>query len=167
MRNSSSLNTLDKWTKACTRKQRVWQKSEINAVIKALQRINFSDSLNSNEFQFKHADLLAACHYQEGNESGPFEHSITKEQSDYGLEYLKRRYFKLNGTARRQCPFNLRQQAIIMHAFKEFKFVGFYEHRNDSGMYVGYTPVYRVHANNGEYFDYSPIHWGNPLVFNY
>jgi hypothetical protein len=150
------IETLKRWTAEASKARRVWQKSEINAVIKALQSKNFVREAPI-ELHDAYLDLLQASEY------GSFEHSITKEQSAMGISYLRSRYFKKNGEPRKSSPFNEIEQNII-RSFKKFTFVGYYEHQAQSGWYVGYTPVYRVYSKSGSYFDYSPIHWGTPLI---
>lgn len=87
---------------------------------------------------------------------------ITKEQSSKGIEYLRRRYFKKNGEPRKLCPFSETAQNIIRN-FKRFEFVGLYEHATTAGS-MGYLPIYRVISKHGSYFDYSPVHWGEPII---
>ena len=156
MKLSHRFQTLNKWTIEAGRKRRVWQKSEINAVVKALQSANFASN--------KTADVADAyIELAQKTEYGSFEHSITQEQSVMGITYLRSRYFKKTGEPRKQCPFGSSEQRII-EQFKKFTFVGFYSETNEYGTYRSYVPVYRVYAHNGDYFDYSPIHWGTPIV---
>lgn len=134
-------------------KKKVWLKSEIQAVIKLLNSTNYESGetknfLESVEFFFGHDKL---------------ERKITNEQSDFGIEYLNRRYFKLNGKPRSSSPFSEAENSMIKD-FSRFKWVGLHANYNSMGSSRWFTPIYRLYSKSGAYFDYTAMHWGIPEV---
>lgn len=142
------------WKKYCALIQgKRWTKQDINGFMKALNSMRFTSNMERKD---RIGDLLLRF------ENGPREYSITREQTTQGIDYLRRRYFKLNGDARKSCPFSLPQQWIIKN-FVKFKFVAVLVERNAWGQEL-YMPVYRVYAKGGLFFDYTPVHWGIPII---
>jgi hypothetical protein len=91
---------------------------------------------------------------------------ITAEQTAFGKAWLKDYFFKLNGQPRggkrMECvgPNTLR----IAKSVVRFEFVGV-QVLASSGWYpCQVLPIYRAFNRKGEYFDYAPIHWGEPLI---
>ena len=95
------------------------------------------------------------------------EYSITEEHAERGMEYLLRKCFKKNGQRRRTTQL-VNMPVAFFEAIKEyshFTFVGFEEVDfniyNDKSFYM---PVWRIHTNSGETFDY---YMDTGLVFNH
>lgn len=131
-----------------------WTKQEIHGFVKALNSMRFSDR------NPERVAMIQSLYAQFQLRSGAW--SITKEQTTQGINYLRTRYFKLNGEPRSQCPFGYREQGIIKR-FRRFEFSGIYEEQNPYGS-VFYHPIYRVIDRDGNSFEYTPVHWGTPLV---
>lgn len=92
---------------------------------------------------------------------------ITAEQTKMGREYLKRRYIKTNGAARKCAERELTPAQIeIVRNVSRFEFVGILTvlAQYDQGSIVQALPIYRTYNRKGEYFDYAPIHWGEPVI---
>lgn len=89
------------------------------------------------------------------------ERAITKEQSKFGIKWLKTKAFKLNGEARKNCILGTREQEIVKN-FSHFKFAGV-ANTNDIGYrgpYSSYVPIWRTYAKDGRYFDYIVVSSG-------
>lgn len=150
------MKTIRKWHNKCIYRS-VWKRSEINALVKCLQSRNFSSKTNIF-LQEYYAGLERISAYERLSK---VQQLITKEQSNFGIEYLRRRYFKVNGQPRKNSPFA--EYKHIIDNFKEFMFVGLYKHENN-GSYKAYSPVYRIIAKDKSWVDYVPMHWGIPFV---
>ena len=140
--------TQDKYTKL-VRGKSAWVENDIRGFIKLLNAIRFKETQRDEQ-----AENLK-------NSMGTY--PITKEQTKKGINYLRTRYFKLNGEPRKSCPFREREIHVIRN-FKRFLFVGVYEEYNDYGYGPFYHPIYRVIAKDGSTFEYVPVHWGTPLI---
>lgn len=91
---------------------------------------------------------------------------ITEEQTRFGKTWLKERYIKLNGEPRK-CAANLSAiQLQIVRAVSRFEFVGILLcYRIQYGRICNdVLPIYRTYNRQGDYFDYSPVHWGEPVI---
>lgn len=91
---------------------------------------------------------------------------ITKEQTVFGKAWLKEYFFKLNGEPRsgKRTEYVGDRVLSIAKSVSRFEFVGV-QVLASSGWYPGQVvPIYRAYNRKGEYFDYAPIHWGEPLV---
>lgn len=139
---------------------RVWKKSEIGAVIKLLNSKNFHGV--SGDMAVVGAIENLESYFEYGHAE---ERKITREQSKYGIDYLRSRYFKKTGEPRKGCPFGTREIAILK-SFSKFRWVGLRPHQNAYGSYRWHTPVYRVYSKDGSYFDYTAVHWGTPEILN-
>lgn len=138
-----------------TLKKDLLTKSEINAVAKLMNSLRFSEPDRREQIWALHNDMLKDAY------------KITLEQSQIGIDWLMKnivnsRTMKLRENKLAQ-DFNERELNIILN-FSHFEFVGFEEHSNNWSSY--YTPVYRTVAKNGEYFDYTAIHWGPCMIVN-
>lgn len=90
------------------------------------------------------------------------ERPITKEQTEFGIAWLRKYCFKANGEPRKRCPLDRKQQAIVEH-FNSFAWVGIYNTQEHFGNWNGcksYVPVWRVFGTHGGYFDYAVIGGG-------
>lgn len=87
------------------------------------------------------------------------ERPISKELTQVGFDWLLSKAFKKNGEPRNYTgmPFGYRERAIILD-FKRFTWVGYRNTQQDCGNhnspFASNTPIWRVHASNGAYFDY-------------
>lgn len=136
---------------------KAWTEGEIRGVLKQFNSLRFSRYRNEVNARTEAIEGILET-MERVDKVWP----ITKEQSSKGIAYLLKRHFKLNGEPRKSCPFNSRQQRIIK-SFQRFAFAGVFVGNGSMGCNY-YVPVYRVYAKNGDNFDYSPIHWGDPIV---
>jgi hypothetical protein len=92
------------------------------------------------------------------------EYDITTEQTEKGLNWLRRKLLKNNGEARNGALDIVSEDEIeILRNYKEFKFVGFEKvdgKRTPSGYTTyrsggNYFSIWRVVDINGDYFDYT------------
>lgn len=154
---SAKLKTAQKHYKNLQAKARTWKKSEIGAVIKLLNSANYERVTET-----KNALLDLESYFTYGAQE---ERKITREQSQYGIQYLRSRYFKVDGSPRKNCPFGNREIAILK-SFSKFRWVGLRANYNNCGDVRWFTPVYRVYSKDGSYFDYTAVHWGDPEILN-
>jgi hypothetical protein len=148
----------DKYTKLINGKK--WSKSDIHGLLKLINGRRFKKDLFKEDVN----NLIALMwSHEEDNK----EWLITKEQSDLGIQWLKNACFKKNGETRNtelSRSFSDHKKNIIKN-FSKFRFVGF--HEEGGGCYnTTYLPIYRTYDRKGNYFDYSPIHWGLPIIHN-
>jgi len=118
----------------------VWTKGEINGLRKGLgycgpwsdvAKEELSQTIKTTEFNFK----------------------ITKDQSKFGVDWLKRTQFRLDGRLRASAFIGEREASIIKN-FKEFRFIGL-RFIYVSPYQTDTAPVYRTISKSGDYFDYS------------
>jgi len=126
-------------------KKRKFTKIEIQSFRKALN--------GSSTISLEEQSLLKQKFY----DSKPI--NITKEQSDFGIAWLKNKAFKLNGQVRKSNPFGYKELEVIKN-FKKFEFSSLYD-INHYGNGHQYQPVYKVIAKNGDYFEYVAVAWGD------
>lgn len=149
------IKTAARHLESYKRISKVWLKSEIGAVIKFLNSKNYE-----HDMEVHGAIENLETYFEYGSCE---ERKITKEQSKFGIEYLRKRYYKIGGDPRKNCPFGQRETEII-RSFSKFRFVGMKANYNSMGSYRWFTPVYRVYSKNGLHFDYTAVHWGDPIV---
>jgi hypothetical protein len=130
-------------------------KSDINALGKLMNSLRFSE--------FERRDQIHALM----NDNLKDSYKITQEQTEVGIDWLMKnivneRTGRLRENKLAQDFFE-RERNIILN-FSHFEFVGFEEHANMYSSY--YTPIYRTVAKNGQYFDYTAIHWGPCMIVN-
>jgi hypothetical protein len=91
---------------------------------------------------------------------------ITKEQTELGKAWLKNHFFKLNGKPRTgKNTENVSDRVLrIAKRVSRFEFVGVAVLASSGWYPVQAVPIYRTYNRKGEYFDYSPIHWGQPII---
>lgn len=137
-----------------------WTKGEINGLRKAVGPCSKLPRACIEELQDK-----AYCHSSE--------FKITKEQSLFGIEYLKKTVFTKKGIPRNAKRNFLRSEpnAIkIIKNFAKFRFIGLqsvpnnYYWGNRAGEYT--LPIYRTYDRDGNYFDYTAGMWGNCELIN-
>lgn len=131
-------------------------KSEIGALIKGLNAERFSECRAMSNLINDNTEYA-------GNDTMEFNKGfqITKEQTELGIAWLNKFCFGSRGP-RKQDSFSEHDLAVIK-SFTKFRFVGVME--IDNGYGCRYLPVYRTYGKTGS-FDYCPIHWSKPIVFN-
>lgn len=126
-----------------------WTLSEINAYRACIHRQRHVDDA---------FELI-----MEVNEGG---YSITPEQSEFGIQWLRNACFKADGSLRTsklaKC-FGLAERNVIRN-FSHFTFEGVRYQQNPYSGQFSTTPIYRTHSENGDYFDYTMEFWGLPEV---
>lgn len=142
-----STKTAEKYLALTDKKRHAWTKSEINGIRKAIH------------WQKEYAAFLISA-INEGNRS------ITPEQSKFGIEWLRSKIFLKDGKTVRNSKIARcfgDAEIEVVRRFKRFTFEGV---RVDQWGYT--TPIYRCHAKNGSYFDYTLQFWGLPeVLFTY
>lgn len=151
-----TTKTLNQWLKVLKTKK-VLTKTDIQSLCNSANRMRW---LEKNEVRLINAQTLLNKVYY-----GTVEFKITREQSQFGIEYLMRRYFKKDGSLRKRTYETLGDREIdILRNFKRFSFVGI---QGDHSQYnTLYNIVYRIYGQDGMYFDYIPMHWGEIQVIN-
>lgn len=153
---------------------KTFKRSQINGLTKLLGSTRFADN-KRKEKVIAMKNLIGLDHI--GNEycEAYSAHSnvlhfakakkITKEQSDFGKTWLKSHCFKLTGSPRLHAKdYNDRVLSIAKNVSR-FEFIGVLAIlSNYSVEPVQYLPIYRTYNKKGEYFDYTPIHWGKPVI---
>lgn len=91
---------------------------------------------------------------------------ITREQTTFGKAWLKNYFFKTNGEPRKGKRTEYVSERVlgIAKSVSRFEFVGVQISASQGFYPQGATPIYRAFNRKGEYFDYSPVHWGEPLI---
>jgi len=88
---------------------------------------------------------------------GECEYNITQEHSDKGMEYLLRKCFKVNGQRRNTTQLDNMPDMFFL-AIKDFNYFTFGGFEcldfNPYNNRMFYMPVWRIHTNSGETFDY-------------
>lgn len=146
--------TIEQYTKAF--KKQTLKKWELHAFAKLLNTIKWSSPERKQAIE----NLFSELHIGYGTDQ---EYKLTAEHTKQGKEYFQRYCFKLNGEVRKGCQLGTRELNIV-RKFSHFRFVGFYDHYNNGGYDPFYMIVFRVYNKDGNYFDYSPVHWGDPYI---
>lgn len=137
-----------------------WTKGEINGLRKAVGPCSKLPNTCIDELQ-----SLSYGHSKE--------FKITKEQTKFGLDYLKDTVFTSKGTTRNAKRNFLKEEpnaVNILKNFAKFRFIGLASvsqplyWQNKVGEYT--LPIYRTYDKNGNYFDYTAGMWGNCGVVN-
>ena len=135
-------------------------KNEINAISKFINSLRFSEPAQSDKSLGEYfLNIISE------KKSG---YKLEKNQTDFGIKWLKGRYFKLDGTPRKQAEhdfgtYDQDRYFDIIKNFKEFRFIG-YRAEWQCGCNTYLTPVYKVISKNGDSFTYSPVHMRNPFI---
>lgn len=151
-------------TKANKKKQldrinsKVWTKGDILAFGKLLNSMRFSGEARKKQ-TYELYDLLNDRIENSG-------YAITKEQSEFGIQWLRELVFTKTGKARRSKASDsfTEEDLEVIRNFKRFEFVGF--HEDWTGYNSRYTPIYRCIGKDGAYFDYYAFHWEKTEVVN-
>lgn len=134
-----------------------WEKSDIHGFLKLLNSMKF----NKNENKKRDIEDLLFLFHDQGTEWG-----ISKEQTLTGITWLRNAVLKNDGTYRNSKLSDVfgDKEKMIIKNFSKFKFVGIHEER--TSWHTFYYPIYRTYDRKGNYFDYTPIHWGTPIFHN-
>lgn len=136
-------------------KQKTWAKADIQRLTKFLNGVRFTKDDDrrafSLEFQAKFDELWNKPRL------------LTEEHSTQGINYLRDYCWTTKGVVRKSCrAFNEDEREIVKN-FKSFAFIGWHIETNDFGD-TFFHIVYRTYAKDGSYFDYIPMHWGDPII---
>ena len=151
-----------------------YTKSQVNGLTKALmaQRFGEGDSHAGWERIFNKAkEVGLEIDYNDANISGEkltfkTPRKITKAQTELGKAWLKNHFFKLDGTPRRgkatECVSD--STLKIAKSVARFEFIGVLVIASQGWYPCQVLPIYRTYNRKGEYFDYAPVHWGQPVI---
>lgn len=136
--------------------QKVWTKSDIGAFGKLLNSYRFSSPERKKQIM----DLWSKL--EDHAYTNPY--SITDEQCQFGIDWLKKICFTLKGKNRdtKMVQDFSRGDYEIVRNFHHFEFVGFHESSN--GYNSHYAPIYRTVDKDGNYFDYVARMWQAPEI---
>ena len=154
-----------------------FEKSQINGLTKKISGLRFNvNSYNTSDMWdsiFKEAENMGLEVGYAGNYYGErldFKNprKITKEQTSFGKAWLKDFYFKKNGQPRSGKRLEHLDTDVLKIAKKvsRFEFVGIGVLASQGWFPVNAVPIYRAFDSEGNSFDYSPIHWNNPIIDN-
>lgn len=152
---------------------KTYKKSQIGGLTKHLAGFRFSNDSNTNSWTriFNRAEELGLeVGYSEAyGERLDFKvpRKITREQTEFGKAWLKNYFFKKNGEPRQTkhtTSVGSHRVLSIAKSVSRFEFVGVQVLASQGWYPVQVVPIYRAYNRKGEYFDYAPIHWGQPLV---
>jgi hypothetical protein len=149
-----------------------FEKSQINGLTKYLSNLRFGTGSNHDAWNamFKRGEEIGLeIGYSEAyGERLDFKVSrkITKEQSDFGKAWLKQYFFKKDGKPRSGKATECVGDRVlnIAKSVSRFEFVGVQILASQGWHPVQVVPIYRAFNRKGEYFDYSPVHWGQPII---
>ena len=112
---------------------------------------SFRKQLNGcSQMSLDEQKLLKDKFYDAVNSNRPI--NITKEQTNFGIAWLRNKAFRLNGQSRTSSPFRAREEYVINN-FKKFEFCGLYNCSTNS--FNQYQPVFKVIAKDGSSFEYT------------
>lgn len=151
---------------------KVFQKSQVNGLTKHLMSLRFGayDSRESWRKIFDRGEELGMeigyshAHGERMDFLKP--RKITAEQTALGKKWLKDYFFKKDGTPRKgkRTEYVGTRVLILASEVSRFEFVGV-QILASSGWYPAQVvPIYRAYNRKGQYFDYAPVHWGQPLI---
>jgi hypothetical protein len=91
---------------------------------------------------------------------------ITSEQTKFGKTWLKAYFFKQDGSPRggKRTEYVGDRVLSIAKSVSRFEFVGVQVLASQGWYPSSVVPIYRAYNRKGQYFDYAPIHWGEPLI---
>lgn len=149
-----------------------FKKSEVNGLTKHLSNLRFGTGSNQDAWTaiFKRSEELGMeIGYSEAyGERLDFKvaRKITKEQSDFGKAWLKNYFFKADGKPRSgKATENVGNRVLeIAKSVSRFEFVGVQVLASQGWYPQQAVPIYRAYNRKGQYFDYSPVHWGQPII---
>lgn len=151
---------------------KVYKKSQIGGLTKHLSQLRFGTYDNHTMWDriFKRGEEIGLeIGYSEAHgERLDFKTSrkITAEQTKFGKAWLKEYFFKKDGSTRggKRTEYVGDRVLSIAKNVSRFEFVGVQVLASSSWMPCQVVPIYRAFNRKGEYFDYAPIHWGQPII---
>lgn len=154
-----------------------YTKSDVGALTKLVASRRFSDGWRSQQiFEFVENNFKCVDNiYLHSNFQGEVMHfnkiqNLTKEQTALGKAWLKNYFYNSKGVLRSSKDVKAIQLehsnkvTDIAKNVSRFKFVGIMVVSNSHGYANQCLPIYRAFNKKGEYFDYAPIHWGQPVI---
>ncbi len=151
-----------------------YTKSDINSLTKLVGGARFAtverkakiQALLNLAFNYVHDEYISSnfqCDFMFFKRGGL---KITSDQTELGKEWLKNHFYKKNNTPRsgKNTEHVSDRVLKISKSVSRFEFVGICLVKNPYGDCNQVLPVYRTFNRKGEYFDYSPIHWGQPVI---
>lgn len=160
-------------------KLKTFQKSQVNGLTKHLSGLRFNQDYRiGDSYRVNNDAIIQRCKelgleidYNDSNQMAEKfifskARKITKEQSDFGKAWLKNHFFKLNGEMRKGQNTQYVSDRVlkISKNVSRFEFIGVLGLMNNYGEILQFLPIYRTYNKAGEYFDYAPIHWGQPVI---
>jgi len=151
-----------------------YEKSQVNGLTKMLANLRFKTEYESNsqlwDRIFKVAENIgmeigySAVNGERLDFKTP--RKITASQTALGKTWLKNYFFKANGEPRtgKRTEYVSDRVLNIAKSVSRFEFVGVYVLASSGWYPSSVVPIYRTFNRKGEYFDYSPIHWGEPII---
>lgn len=151
---------------------KVFPKGAINGLTKKLNSMRFGRSAPNAREIYDAMELTQRGSVERDMDYSSyimhFAHTrrIERAQTTFGKAWLKQWFYKLNGSKRTGKRVEGVSDRVLRLANKitRFEFIGVLEHTNWYGEPQQYTPIYRAYTSTGEYFDYSPIMWSNPII---
>lgn len=157
---------------------KTFQKSQINGLTKHLSNLRWTTNQNlrrDNDVIFKRTEELGMeIDYNDSNLRGEkfvfkVPRKITREQTIFGKSWLKEYFFKKDGSARsgKRTEYVDTSTLEIAKRVYRFEFIGVLGLANNyDWTLIQFLPIYRAYDRKGNYFDYSPVHWGEPVVMD-
>lgn len=151
---------------------KTFEKSQINGLTKHLSNLRFGPDTTQDKWSaiFNRAEELGLeIGYSEAHgERLDFikPRKITTEQTKFGKAWLKEYFFKRDGKPRsgKRTEYIGDRVLAIAKSISRFEFVGVQILASNGWYPCQVVPIYRAYNRKGEYFDYAPIHWGQPIV---
>lgn len=153
---------------------KTFQKSQINGLTKHLSNLRFGAGTSTDSWSriFNRAKELgleigySEAHGERLDFINP--RKITREQTAFGKHWLKEYFFKKSGEPRQGKRTEYVGSRVLEIAKKvhRFEFVGVQILASQGWYPCQALPIYRAFDKAGNYFDYSPVHWGEPIISN-
>jgi hypothetical protein len=156
---------------------KVYKKSQINGLTKHLSGLRFvgrwdEPRCKRNELMIDRClELGMIVDYNDSHLPGEkftfkSPRKITGEQSRFGKAWLKNYFFKSDGKPRsgKRTEYVGQRVLDIAKSVTRFEFIGVLGCANSYWEINQFIPIYRAYNSRGQYFDYAPIHWGEPVV---
>lgn len=155
---------------------KTFQKSQVNGLTKHLSSLRFNqpyspERRNNDVIIDRAKEIGLEVDYNDSNQMGEkftftSPRKITGEQTKFGKAWLKNYFFKLDGKTRSGKRTEHVSEATlkIAKSVSRFEFIGVLGIANQSWEIHSFLPIYRAYDRKGNYFDYSPVHWGEPVI---
>lgn len=152
---------------------KMFRKSQVNGLTKHFTSLRFGcdfDRTKTWERIFRRAKELGMdvgySHASGERLDFATPRKITKEQTEFGKAWLKSYFFKRNGEPRsgKRTEYVENRVLQIAKSVSRFEFVGVQILASQDFYPNAAVPIYRAYNRKGDYFDYAPIHWGEPLI---